>query len=209
MCMNNSMCGCSSNNNVCENFGPFLAVDAACITNPPAATVGSIIPFSSGITPVELTILANGLVGTGSLVGFGTAVPGVTIGNTIDITTDILAGVFTEAFSVPRAGTITSISASLTTLATVAIFGPVTVRAQIYRAVAGSNVFSPTTAFVDLAPPLASIALGTITFNTRNVTPVPVAPGDLLLMVFSATIAGTGTAIVTVTGAASAGINIV
>jgi len=208
MCMNNSMCGCSSNNNVCENFGPFLAVDAACITNPPAAT-GSIIPFSSGIVPVELAVLASGLIGTGSIVGFGTSIPDVTIGNTINITTDILGGVVTEAFSAPRAGTITSISASLTTLATVAIFGSVTVRAQIYRAVAGSNVFSPTTAFVDLAPPLASIALGTITFNTRDVTPVQVAAGDLLLMVFSASSSGTGTLGFTVTGAASAGINIV
>jgi len=208
MCMNNSMCGCSSNNNVCENFGPFLAVDAACITNPPAATVGSIIPFSSGLIPVELAILGSGLISTGSIVGFGTSIPGVTIGNTIDITTGV-PGVLSEAFSVPRAGTITSISASLTAIAAVGtIFGSVTVRAQIYRAVAGSNVFSPTTAFVDLAPAFSSVALFPIAFNTKSVS-VPVAAGDLLLMVFSATSSATGAAVFTVSGAASAGINIV
>ncbi|PJO42031.1 exosporium glycoprotein BclB-related protein [Lysinibacillus xylanilyticus] len=202
MCMNNSMCGCANNNqNECHALGPFEAIDAACITTPPAT--GSIIPFASGIVPVILTSVLGGAIGTVSLVGFGTSIPGVTLtGTNIDLT----AATGTEAFSVPRDGTITSISASLSATVAVTLTGTATVRAQIYRAVAGSNVFSPTDAFVDLAPALSTIAVGTITFGTRNVTPVPVAAGDRLLMVFSITSSGI---VATVTGNASAGINIV
>lgn len=202
MCMNNSMCGCSNNNqNECHALGPFEAIDAACITTPPAT--GSIIPFSSGIVPVILTSVLGGAIGTVSLVGFGTSIPGVTLtGTNIDLT----AATGTEAFSVPRDGTITSISASFSATVAVTLTGTATVRAQIYRAVAGSNVFSPTDAFVDLAPALSTIAVGTITFGTRNVTPVPVAAGDRLLMVFSITSSGI---VAAVEGNASAGINIV
>ncbi len=204
MCMNcmNSACGgCANQNNQCTALGPFEAIEAACITTPPAT--GSIIPFASGIVPVVLTSVLGGAIGTVSLVGFGTSIPGVTLtGTNIDLT----AATGTEAFSVPRAGTITSISASLSATVAVTLTGTATVRAQIYRAVAGSNVFSPTTAFVDLAPALSTIAVGTITFGTANVVPVPVAAGDRLLMVFSITSSGI---VATVTGNASAGINIV
>lgn len=195
-----SGCGCG-NKNECAALGPFEAIDAACITTP--AATGSIIPFASGTVPVVLVALGTGLIGTTSIVGFGTSIPGITLtGTNIDLT----AAAGTEAFSVPRAGTITSISASLSATVAVTIVGSATVRAQIYRAVAGSNVFSPTTAFVDLAPALSTIAVGTITFGTANVTPVPVAAGDRLLMVFSVTTSGVAA---TVTGNASAGINIV
>ncbi|MGG2056881.1 exosporium glycoprotein BclB-related protein [Lysinibacillus pakistanensis] len=204
MCMNcmNSTCGgCANKNNECTALGPFEAIEAACITTPPAT--GSIIPFASGTVPVILTAVLGGAIGTVSMVGFGTSIPGVTLtGTNIDLT----AATGTEAFSVPRAGTITSISASLSATVAVTLTGTATVRAQIYRAVAGSNVFSPTTAFVDLAPALSTIAVGTITFGTANVVPVPVAAGDRLLMVFSITSSGI---VATVTGNASAGINIV
>lgn len=203
MCMNcNSTCGgCANQNNQCTALGPFEAIEAACITTPPAT--GSIIPFASGTVPVILTSLATGLIGTVSMVGFGTSIPGVTLtGTNIDLT----AATGTEAFSVPRAGTITSISASLSATVAVTLLGTATVRAQIYRAPAGSNVFSPTTAFVDLAPALSTIAVGTITFGTANVVPVPVAAGDRLLMVFSVTTSGI---VASITGNASAGINIV
>ncbi|MDM5230754.1 exosporium glycoprotein BclB-related protein [Lysinibacillus pakistanensis] len=206
MCMNcmNSACGgCANKNNECTALGPFEAIEAACITTPPAT--GSIIPFASGTVPVALAAVAGGAIGTVSMVGFGTSIPGVTLtGTNID-----LAGATTgmEAFSVPRAGTITSISATLSVTVAVATFtGTATVRAQIYRAPAGSNLFSPTDAFVDLAPALTSLVVGAITFGTRNVTPVPVAAGDRLLMVFSVTTSG---AAALVTGNASAGINIV
>jgi len=204
MCLNNSMCGCSGNghgNGECTSLGPFIGVDAACIT-PPVAT-GSIIPFSSGPTPVILVSGLGGLIGTVSLVGFGTNITGISLTGTI---IDLSAVTGTEAFSVPRAGTITSISATFKSAVTLALTQPATVRAQIYRAVAGSSIFSPTTAFVDLAPALTTLAVGTLTFGTANVTPVPVAAGDRLLMVFSAT---TSSLVETITGSVSAGINII
>ncbi|MGE7997717.1 exosporium glycoprotein BclB-related protein [Lysinibacillus sp. NPDC093190] len=204
MCMNNSMCGSGcgcGNKNECTALGPFEAIEAACITTP--AATGSIIPFSSGTIPVVLVSLASGLIGTVSLVGFGTSIAGITLtGTNIDLT----AVTGTEAFSVPRAGTITSISASLSATAALTLVGTATVTAQIYRAVAGSNVFSPTTAFVNLSPALSTVAIGTITSGTANVTPVPVAAGDRLLMVFSVTSSGIAA---TIAGNASAGINIV
>ncbi|MGE7922445.1 exosporium glycoprotein BclB-related protein [Viridibacillus arvi] len=202
MCTNNSNCGCA-NKIQCTKLGPFTAIDAACITTP--ALTGTIIPFSSGTVPVVLVSLAGGLVGTMSSVGFGMAIPGISlVGNNIDLS----AATGTDAFSVPRAGSITSISASLSaTVALTLVGGTATVRAQVYRAVAGSNVFSPTTAFVDLSPALSTIAVGTITSGTANVAPVSVAAGDRLLMMYSVTTTGIALA-TTITGNASAGINI-
>ena len=187
----------------CTALGPFIAIDAACII--PQPNIGSIIPFSSGITPVVLTSIAGGLVGTTSLIGFGTAIPGVTVtGTTID-----LSGVATEAFSVPRAGNITAISATFTTLAALSLVGTTTtINARIYRAPANSNVFTATGATVNLTPPLTgALPLGTISSGSANVPPVPVAQGDRLVMVFSITSTGL-TVVQTVTGTASAGITI-
>lgn len=189
---------CGSN---CVNLGPFRAVRPGC--TPP--NTGSIIPFSSGITPVVLTTLVGGLVGTSSAIGFGTAVPGITIvGNTID-----LSGVVTEAFSVPRNGSITAISASFTALAGLDLgLGSVSVTAQIYRAPAGSSIFTATNARVTLTPPFTGLlTVGQTSYGSANVPPVPVAQGDRLLMVYSLT--GTGITVVTaLTGTASAGITI-
>lgn len=189
---------CGSN---CVNFGPFRAVRPGC--TPP--NTGSIIPFSSGITPVVLTTLVGGLVGTTSLIGFGTAIPGITIvGNTID-----LSGVITEAFSVPRNGSITAISASFTETVGLNLgLGSVSVTAQIYRAPAGSSIFTATNARVTLTPPFTGlVTVGQTAYGSANVSPVPVAQGDRLLMVYSA--AGTGITVVTaLTGTASAGITI-
>ena len=205
MCLNNSMCGCSGNrhgNGECNALGPFVAVDAACIT--PSVATGSIIPFSSGVTPVALVSLATGLIGTVSLVGFGTSVPWIALaGINIDLTSTLV----TEAFTVPRPCTITSISATISATAALTLTGTATVRAQIYRAVSGSNVFSPTGAFVDLAPalPLLALAVGTIASGSANVS-VPVSTGDRLLMVFSMTTTGVAA---TLAGNASAGITIV
>lgn len=204
------MCMCSKSMNLsnlhpcgsnCVNLGPFRAVRPGC--TPP--NTGSIIPFSSGVTPAVLTTLVGGLVGTTSLIGFGTAIPGITIvGNTID-----LSGVVTEAFAVPRNGSITAISASFTALAAVDLgLGSVSVTAQIYRAPAGSSVFTATNARVTLTPPFTGlITLGQTSYGSSNVPPVPVAQGDRLLMVYS--IAGTGiTLAAALTGTASAGITI-
>ncbi|WP_318616259.1 exosporium glycoprotein BclB-related protein [Sporosarcina sp. YIM B06819] len=187
----------------CKNFGPFNAIDAACIV--PPRNTGSIIPFSSGIVPASLVTLATGLVSTTSAIGFGTSVPGITIvGNTIT-----LGGTLpSEAFTVPRDGSITALSATfVATAAVAALTGATTIRAQIYRAPQGSVVFTATNAFVDLVPPIPGpIAIGAIATGNASFAPVPVSVGDRLLMVFSA---ATSTAVAaTILGNAAAGITI-
>ncbi|WP_251637430.1 exosporium glycoprotein BclB-related protein [Sporosarcina sp. NCCP-2716] len=186
----------------CGIVGPIRAIDRECI--PSAAARGSIIPFASGAVPVALTSLIGGLVGTPFFIGFGTAVPGVILANN----TINLIGLVNEAFTVPRNGTITAISATFTLTAALSVADEAaTVTAQIYRAPAGSNTFSPTGVSVDLTPPLTSLlTVGTtLSGSAIPVAPVSVAPGDRLLMVYS--LSGTSIAS-TVAGTASAGITI-
>ncbi|QQP15046.1 hypothetical protein FJQ98_20360 [Lysinibacillus agricola] len=194
-------CNCPSEKKVECNAGPFVGIDAACIT-PPTAT-GFMIPYASGINPVTMDTLDSGLAGTVSTLGFGTTLSVPLTGTTIVVITG------TEAFSVSRAGNITAISASFTSTSAVTFAGTVTITAQIYSAPAGSNTFSPTTALVNLTPSLTTVTPGTIANGTINVAPVPVSPGDLLLMVFSATATGTGSLVNTVQGFGSASITIV
>ncbi|MDW0118813.1 exosporium glycoprotein BclB-related protein [Sporosarcina thermotolerans] len=204
--------GCCGNNNGifqnrCHTLGPILAVDQNCL--PPAtaptapAAQGSIIPFASGAVPVALTTVAGGVVGVPFFLGFGTAVPGTITGGVIVLPT--VGGLLNEAFTVPRPGTITSISATFTITVALTLAPTATVRAQIYQAPAGSDTFSPTAAFVDLTPQLTTgLAVGSILTGSAAAA-VPVATGDRLLMVF--TLLGV-TVIAAVTGTASAGIAI-
>lgn len=182
------------------NLGPFRAIDAACII--PTVDTGSIIPFASGLVPVALTSLVGGLAGIPFFIGFGTAIPSpVVLGTTIDLT-----GLINEAFSVPRAGSITAISAAYTITTALSIATTATVNAQVYRAPAGSNTFSPTGISVNLAPTLTNLlTVGTTLSGSASFAPVPVSVGDRLLMVFS--VSGAPLA-ATVIGTASAGITI-
>jgi len=165
---------------------------------------GSIIPFSSGIT-TSIVTRGPDFGFTSSLIGFGTAVNGVTIlnDNTINLT-----GTLSQAFSVPRNSNITAISASFSANLNPNLIEAATITAQIYRAPAGSNVFTPTNARVDLAPPATNFSL--ISFGSTDIEPVPVSAGDLLLMVFyiSSTIISPFTNF-SILGFASAGINMV
>lgn len=207
MCCNNSQCNCGCNFGRCTNLGPFVAVDADCITPPTTSARASIIPYASGITtPVLLVTTVGGLASTVSTIGFGSALTGITlVGGLIDVTG--LAA--TESFTAPRAGNVTAISANFNTLlAATVLTGTATIRAQVYRAPAGSNIFSPTSATVLLAPSLtAPLAAGQLSSGSASGFSVPVSPGDRLLMVFSVTATGL-TAAVTVAGFASAGITI-
>lgn len=91
---------------------------------------GSIIPFSSGRQTIVENILGNRL---GSLIGFGSSVDLVPIANnTINLT-----GFFSEAFTVPRDGKITAISASYNALGGQVESGAVAIRAQIFHAPVG------------------------------------------------------------------------
>ncbi|WHP42782.1 hypothetical protein QIX46_07160 [Lysinibacillus boronitolerans] len=185
----------------CDQSGPFVAKETNCL-NPSSTTDSTIIAFSSGNSTSHI----QALVGLASSIGFGTA-------NTVSIINNVINidGNTSEAFAVPCNGNITAISASFSPLGSLPLVeGTVTIRAQIFHAPVGSNIFTGTSAFIDLTPPitLPIVTLGKIAFASGNISPLPISIGDCLLIVFyipSITV----NLPVNVIGTASAGINIV
>jgi BclB C-terminal domain-containing protein len=172
---------------------------------PPGA--GAIIPYASGTTPVALTTVAGGLVGTGAILGFGSSAPTVSL-SAGTLTLGVGVGNIPDfAFVVPRAGTVTSISAFFSATVGVTLGAAGTVRAELWRAPAASNTFTPTGVFVDLAPAFGPIVAVGATATGTATAALPVVAGDKLLLVFSLTAPGS-TAISTLTGFASAGVGI-
>ncbi len=166
---------------------------------------GAIIPYASG-SPIVMTTIAGGLVGTTSVIGFGASAAGVTLtGGTINATS-----ISNFAFITPRNGTITSISVFFSNTVALSLIGTtISVTAQLYSAPAGSNTFSPVPgAAVTLSPALTGlVAIGFTMSGSTTGLNIPVTAGNRYLMVYSATASGL-TLINTVTGHASAGISI-
>lgn len=171
---------------------------------------GAIIPFASG-GPAILTTVAGGLVGTTSLIGFGSSATGISIlGGTIDLTGTVVGPLINFAFSAPRDGLITSIAAYFSTTAALTLVGStVTITAQLFSSPAPNNAFTAVPgALVTLAPPLTGlIALGSISNGITTGLAIPVTAETRLLLVFSATATGL-TLLNTVVGYASGGVNI-
>ena len=181
------------------------------VTGPTGATGvavgGAIIPYASG-TPITVTTIAGGLVGTSGLLGFGNSVSGVSIsGGTIDLT-GASGTLLNFAFSVPRNGTLTAITAYFSTTVSLSLIGtPLTITAQLYRSTTPDNIFSPIPgASVNLLL-TGTITIGTIRNGITQNLNISVAPQERLLLVYSAT--ATGLSLVnTVVGYASGGITI-
>lgn len=170
------------------------------------AGIGAIIPFSSGI-PVTLTTIALGLAGIPSFIAFGNSAPGkVSLGGKIDLT-----GLTDFTFLMPRDGMITSIAAFFSTSVELALPDTtLAISAQLYESTAPpGNIFTPVPgAAVTLTPALSgSVPAGTAGSGITTGLAIPVDASARLLMVFSATAAGTAL-INTVLGYASAGVAI-
>lgn len=168
---------------------------------------GAIIPYASG-APAVMTTVLGGLLNTGTVLGFGSSATGVAaFGGLIDGT-----ALTNMAFTVPRAGTISSISGTFSTTVGLALVGStVTVRGQLYQAFPGSNTFIAVPgATVDMSPPLSGIiSIGTISSGTTNLAiPFPVGAGTRLLLVFSASVTSGLDLATVVTGYVSAGVGI-
>lgn len=171
----------------------------------------AIIPFASGL-PVVMTTLVSGLAGTSSVVGFGSSATGISVlnGGIIDLTG---AGgtALNYAFSAPRSGIITSLSAYFSTaLALPLLIGStITVTAQLYRSSGPDNIFTALPgASVTLAPALTGIViLGAVSNGITSGLNIEVNAQDRLLLVFSMNASGT-TIITSVSGYASAGLSI-
>lgn len=166
---------------------------------------GAIIPFASG-TPITMTTLLGGLVGTGSTIGFGASLTGL-VASLPFIDGSLLTG--NMAFSVPRAGTITSISGMFSsTVAINSILSTYNIKAQLFAAPAGVNLFQPLIGAEVALPALPGIiAIGSITQATVSGLNIPVNAGDRLMLVFSCAETG-GVIGTTLVGHASAGVSI-
>ena len=155
-----------------------------------------------------MTTVIGELIGTTSLIGFGSSVTGVSIiGGTIDTTT-----IANMAFSMPRSGTIASMAAYFSTTVALSLVGTiVTVTAQLYASTAPNNVFTPIPgATVTLSPTLTGlVGIGTISSGLTTGLSIPVAAGTRLLLVFAADVTAGIDLATTVTGFASAGVSIV
>ncbi len=141
--------------------------------------------------------------------GNSTVLPNI-LGATIDLTGS--AGLLANmAFSVPRAGTITDITAYFSTVLGLSLVGTtVTVHAQLYQSTTPDNTFSPIAGTdVSLSPTLGGIiSIGDIASGTLSGLSIPVTAGTRLLMVFDITASGVSL-LNTLTGYASGGVNIV
>ncbi|HWV29699.1 MAG TPA: exosporium glycoprotein BclB-related protein [Dyadobacter sp.] len=164
----------------------------------------AIVPFASG-TPITLTTLIGGITGTGSALGFGSSLDGISLSVPF-IDGSLLTG--NMAFSVPRNGVVTSISAYFnTTVALNLLVGSLNITAQIYSAPAGTNLFMPLPGgVVSFSPLTGVIAIGTIVQGTASLA-IPVNAGDRLMVVYSCTNPG-GIILLSAVGHASSGIAI-
>ncbi|MBD2704508.1 hypothetical protein IC229_27960 [Spirosoma sp. BT702] len=170
---------------------------------------GAIIPFASGV-PVTMATILGGLQGTGALLGFGNSYSGVSfIGGNIDLT-GFSGGDINKAFSVPRDGTITSLSGYFSTTNAMSLLGTtITIQAQLYSSNAPTNTFTPVPgAIVTLSPPLTGILpVGATSSGLTTGLNIPVTAGTRLLLVYSCTAAGLSL-VNTAVGYASAGVGI-
>ncbi len=142
------------------------------------------IPFASG-TPVTLISASpTGGIETQAMLGFGVNFP--VNGEPGDIVITEQSG--DTSFTISRAGTIVSISATFNNLSSFEIpTGIVTVQANVYVAPSGSNLFIFQDE-VDLTPTLSGgpITVGLLLQGTKALS-IPVNNQDRVLVVFSAT----------------------
>ncbi len=166
---------------------------------------GSIIPFASN-DPVMLTTFSNGTVNTVSLIGFGNSI------NNINIYKGkiYLGGIGNIAFSIPRNGVITSISAYFSTSNSFSLGdGSATIKAQLYSSNTPNNSFAPIPGASVILPPITGqvVDIDTITNNINTNLNIPIDSQARLLMVFSITTSGIFCSSI-MEGYASAGITI-
>ncbi len=169
------------------------------------APAGSVIPFASG-SPISITTNSFGNPATVALLGFGNNISGVTpVGGNIDLAT-VSNGNY--AFSMPRDGTIKSISMFFSTTSGTTVGGSfANVNAQLYMSSPPSNFFTPVAStLINVFYPPGPIAIGTFSYNW-NALSVPVTNQSRLLLVFSISNPG-GFVPLVMQGSASAGITI-
>ena len=170
---------------------------------------GAIIPYASAYPITMISNPNDGSVYSVAIIGFGNSSV-ARIYPTISGTIDTTSGPYNFAFSMPRDGTITSLSAFFSTSTGLTLVGTtIKVTAQVYTSTTPDNIFTPVPgAIVTLAPALTGVlAPGTISNGIVNGLNIPVTEQTRVLVVFSITSAGVTVENV-VSGFASAGLTI-
>ena len=190
--------GATGPTGVTGTTGPTGATGATPLAN-------AIIPLSSG-TPVSMTTNNEGVDGVPSFIGFGSSDIGAeALKTTINITE--LAN---HAFSMPRDGVITSLSAFFSTSQQINLTGTnVTINARLYSSSTPSNVFTeiPGT-LITLTSALTGIVNeGFISRGIITGLAIPVTAETRLMVVFTSKSTGERFQN-TIVGYASAGIGI-
>ena len=154
-----------------------------------------------------MTTVLGGLLNTSSAVGFGANLPGINaVGTTIS-----LLGLTNFAFSVPRDGVITSLSAYMSVSAGLSLLGTtVTVTARLFQSTAPNDTFTEVPgAVVTLAPALTGlINIGDTLSGVTTGLNISVTAGTRLLLIFSANVTAGIDLAAAVAGYTSAGLAI-
>lgn len=164
----------------------------------------ALVPLASGL-PVTLVGLLGNLIGTTSLVGFGSSYVGASlVGGNISLVG--APGVATNmAFQMPRDGIITSVSAFFSVTAAISLLANINLTLQLYASLTpDSNIFAPIPGATATAVLPGILAIGDTVSAVTDGLNIPVSAGTRLLAVFSAT----STLAVTLAGYASGGIAI-
>jgi BclB C-terminal domain-containing protein len=155
--------------------------------------------------------MSGGVPNNIALLGFGSAASYTAGGDVSVVDLTGSDGVsLNQAFSMPRAGTITSISGYFSATSGLALVGTtVTITAQLYESTSPDNIFTPISgATVTLAPALTGIvSTGTYMNGITTGLSIAVTAQTRLLLVYTAS--ATGLSLTnTVPGYLSAGVNI-
>jgi BclB C-terminal domain-containing protein len=142
--------------------------------------------------------------GAVGLIGFGVSAPGALTFGVIDLSERP-----NFAFSMPRSGIITSVSAYFSTAAALSLTGTsIAITAQVYSSAIPNNTFAPVPgAFVSLPALSGTVAAGRALSGIASGIAIPVTAQTRLLMVFSASAWGVSP-INMALGHASAGISV-
>lgn len=165
--------------------------------------IGAILPYASG-TPVAITGLVGGLLGTSAAIGMGSSAANIALsGTTVDLT-GAAGTLLNFASVVPRDGVITDISGFFSVALGATLLSAPTIRVRVLKSQSPtSNIFTEVSSF-NLSPTLnAIVTIGQTCTGSESVN-IPVSQGERLLVVFGAT----ASLAVAVTGYASAGIAI-
>lgn len=152
-----------------------------------AAGASDITAFASG-APATMTTDGGGLENDVVIVGFGENEVTQTSAGSIDAT-----GLDDLAFSVPRDGTLTSLSTFFTVTTSMSLVGTtITTTCQIFESPTPDNNFNPVPgAVVTMAPALTGVvSIGTVINGITTGLNIPVTAQTRLMLVCGSTASG-------------------